>query len=140
MVSALVVQVQHLHLHARVEHRRLDVDDADGLGPENTTIEDPLPGIYRVFVGQSQATDKGPIANTLKIYIDGVLRFDHQRTMLEHNSVWAAADIIWAESYVEVVPFLGEAETGEIGQVGYLNPKACETPTGWVFPGEEQVE
>ena len=113
--------------------------------PENITIEDPMPGVYRVFVGQSQTTGKGPIANTLKIYIDGVLRFDHQRTMLEPGSVWAAADINWVDessnaSYVEVVPFLGETETGEIGRLGQVNPKECDTPTGWVFPDEEQME
>ena len=29
---------------------RLDIDDTNGMGPENVNIDDPKPGIYRVYV------------------------------------------------------------------------------------------
>lgn len=57
----------------------LDIDDLNGFGPENITIESPADGRYTVGVGiygDDEATDV-----TVKIFIGGQLEFNQTRNM-----------------------------------------------------------
>ncbi|MFK7990432.1 MAG: PKD domain-containing protein [Sandaracinaceae bacterium] len=79
---------------------RLDIDDTDGMGPENINIEQPEPGTYRVAVHNFGGA--GPNAVRVNIYCGGSTTEPRQRfgpAILRgfddsgSNSWWRVADI-----------------------------------------------
>ena len=76
----------------------LDIDDQNGLGPENINVDEPAPGKYRVYVYYYGLTDPTsyPTDVTVRLYIDGILR-QQSRANLERNDLWAVMEIDWKE-------------------------------------------
>ncbi len=61
---------------------RLDVDDTDGYGPENITIDAlPGPGSYSIFVHYYSANDNGPTTVTASVFKDGLSIFSESKTL-----------------------------------------------------------
>ena len=113
---------------------RLDRDDTNGLGPENINIDQPNAGTYRVFAHYYPWSSAGdPVVNTVRIYLQGMLRFSASRTMTDEEQVWAVADIIWSVSDGEVVAYPSDAPN-QVGALAYRDSAACYTSEGWVFP------
>ena len=122
---------------------RLDIDDTNGLGPENINIDRPRPGTYRVFVHYYPQTSAPaePTANVIRIYVNGLLRFSEQRVISAYEEVWAAAEVTWFEDGSEygdavVQAFPNPAGTGVVGSIASRDLSQCGSPTGWIFPGE----
>ena len=85
---------------------RLDIDDTNGLGPENINIDAPKPGRYRVYVHYYGVVnlDSTPTRATLRIFLDGLLRGDFRR-QLQRNQLWRIAEIEWlADGTATVLP------------------------------------
>jgi hypothetical protein len=112
---------------------RLDIDDTNGLGPENINIDSPEPGVYRVYVHYFEDwTGAGiaPTRNTVRIYLNGLQVSEYRRTLSAKKAIWAVADIVWlADGTSFVTPFPSDV-SGQIGAVSSLD--SCESP-GWVF-------
>ena len=75
----------------------LDVDDTDGYGPENTTIDtNPASGTYTVgvhyfcshSVGMSPAPGDGPTNATVRIFCDGTLEATYTGVSLSETDDW----------------------------------------------------
>ncbi len=113
----------------------LDRDDTQGLGPENIQIEDPLPGVYRVYVhyyGGFNAAGQSGTLNTVRIWLNSVMVADWSRTLSVADDVWAVADITWyANGTGSVTPYPSDA-SGQIGAIEYM--PSCSPPEGWTFP------
>jgi hypothetical protein len=85
---------------------RLDIDDTNGLGPENAVIDAPEPGRYRVYVHYYTVVDRAtdPTYVTVRIYVDAILRAEFRR-VLHPDDLWRIAEIQWyADNSSEVVP------------------------------------
>jgi hypothetical protein len=101
----------------------LDIDDTNGLGPENINVDEPLPASYHVYVhyyaiGSGQPSIR--TQSTVRIYGDGVLRAEYRRG-LEKNDLWAVGKIVWDdEGNVTVIPALSD-DTNVVGAVQNLN-------------------
>lgn len=120
---------------------RLDRDDTNGLGPENINIDEPNPGTYRLFVHFWPGWSDGGSAtvDTLRIYLNGVLRFDQHRTLTAAEQVWAVADILWIDDGSELgtgtVSVYPSPEPGQVGALASgLSSSLCSSDTGWTFP------
>ncbi len=113
---------------------RLDIDDTEGLGPENINIDRPAAAVYRIYVhyyGLLDPTDVPTVA-TVRIYLDGVPRAELRRT-LGRNDLWRVAEIEWMSDATSVVrPATSDAqgEVGAVKQFDYQN-----YPTGYAFGG-----
>jgi hypothetical protein len=100
----------------------LDIDDTDGLGPENINITNPKPGTYRIYVHYYSGTN--PTRNTVKLWLDDILVAEYRRRMNVYE-VWAAADITWFENNTgQVTPYPSDA-TGEVGAIGAEELVGC---------------
>lgn len=67
---------------------RLDVDDTNGYGPENITIDSlPGPGAYSIFVDYYSDHGNGPTTVNATIYENGVPVFSNSKTM-QDNETW----------------------------------------------------
>lgn len=120
---------------------RLDRDDTNGLGPENINIDEPTPGTYRIFVHYwpSWGNSGTATVNTVRIYLNGVLRFDQHRTLSSGGQVWALADILWMDDNTPLgngtVSVYPSPEAGQVGAVASgLTAAQCGVATGWTFP------
>lgn len=83
----------------------LDIDDVNGWGPENISIEDPSSGLYRVVV--RFYSDHNRVVNdsnqfswinaTINIYLNGEKVFSDgiSHLLKEPGSYWKVADIAW---------------------------------------------
>ena len=110
---------------------RLDRDDTNGLGPENINIDSPGEGTYRVMVhywGSGGSSGTAPTVNTIRIYLNGILRFDQQRTLRAKNDLWTVADVFWATDgtdtgtgTVSVYPSSDPLQVGEVRQLTTSN-------------------
>ncbi len=89
----------------------LDLDDVDGAGPENITLNDPedtaaLGHPYRVGVDyyRSQHNDSfqdyGPSFVTVKVYLGGQLAWqnDEPKQLTNTHDFWEVAQIIWTNN------------------------------------------
>ncbi len=127
---------------------RLDIDDTNGMGPENVNIDDPRPGTYRVYVhyfAVSGASSAGAAAdavatpastletrNTVRIHINGLQVAEYRRTLSNVKDMWAVADIVWKENgTAEVIPLGGNSGS----DYGFICPDfscsaltTCEAP------------
>lgn len=102
---------------------RLDLDDTSGLGPENTNIDQPAPGRYRIYVHYYALVNPEVAAtsDTVRIFIDGEMRGEYRRR-LNRNELWRVADIVWnadGSTQIELLP----SDGGGIGSVRTMN--AC---------------
>ncbi len=85
---------------------QLDIDDADGLGPENINLDDPeetapLGAPYGVGVHQFRATlgpDEAipaPSTATIRIYFAGEVVHEASRLLPATDNFWEAANVHW---------------------------------------------
>ncbi len=114
---------------------RLDVDDTNGLGPENISLDAPLAGRYRIYVHYYSLVSPDvvePTTATIRIYIDGVLRNQYHR-FIEPSDLWRVAQVEWtAESDALITEATSDAQ-GEVGAV--KNVTTMPYPTGYYFGG-----
>jgi len=82
---------------------RLDIDDLDGLGPENVNLDAPFNQNPYVIAVHYWCDKPGPMYNgnargtttaTLRVYIDGILRRTWSR-LLSPRERWYVGDIGW---------------------------------------------
>jgi hypothetical protein len=73
----------------------LDIDDSDGAGPENINHDNPSPNEdFSVGVHYYDDRDLGESYATVRIYINGLLRFEKSNRYLEReDTFWYVADI-----------------------------------------------
>ncbi len=95
---------------------RLDVDDDEGYGPENTNIEAPLPGsrwqVLAHYWNKQTDGDAFTIA-TLRIYAYGQLVGEFTHSFEDDEILWRAVEVQWSD----VVP----TEQQPIGGMPTLN-------------------
>ncbi|MDY0270848.1 hypothetical protein [Trichloromonas sp.] len=73
---------------------RLDVDDTNGFGPENITIESlPGPGTYKIWVRYYSDHGKGGTNVNAAVYENGVSIFSSSNYM-EHHNEWTLWEFI----------------------------------------------
>lgn len=118
---------------------RLDRDDTNGLGPENINIDEPSPGNYRVYAHYWGGGYNGAPAtvNTVRIYLNGLLRFDQHRTLTAVSQIWGIGTINWVDDDTDLGTGSVEVFQGEPGQVGAvstLTTMNCSGSSGWAFP------
>jgi hypothetical protein len=101
---------------------RLDIDDTNGLGPENTNIDDPEPGTYRIAVHYWRGT--APTRNTVRVYLNGLQVAEYRRTLNEEDK-WLIADIKWGESGTGVLTPYASDVTGQVGTVSTFPTSSC---------------
>ena len=75
---------------------RLDIDDTNGLGPENTNIDEPSPGKFRIYVHYYTLIDRStdPTQAIIRIYIDGQAAAEYRR-VLRPDDLWRVAEVEW---------------------------------------------
>lgn len=80
----------------------LDIDDTNGAGPENINHDDPESGkTYAVGVYYYQDAGLGASYATLKIYIEGALKFEiRDKYMPQEDTFWDVAAIAWPSKQV----------------------------------------
>jgi hypothetical protein len=91
---------------------RLDLDDVEGLGPENINILRPSVGTYRLGVHYYDDDDFGPSTVTVKIFCGGEIAQVFAPTILEVHGqnggetteFWEVADIVWEGETCNVQP------------------------------------
>jgi len=103
---------------------RLDIDDTNGLGPENINIDEPRAGRYRVFVHYYGLENPADVRTqvTIRLYIDGELRNEYKRALYK-NDLWAVAELTWnadGSSDVRAATSDGENVIGSVQQLIYL--------------------
>jgi hypothetical protein len=101
---------------------RLDIDDTNGLGPENTNIDDPEPGTYRVAIHYWRGT--AATRNTVRIFLNGLQVAEYRRT-LNNAHKWLVADIKWNENGTGVlIPYPPDVD-GQVGAVSSFPTSSC---------------
>lgn len=74
----------------------LDIDDTDGVGPENINLDNPqFNHTYNVGVHYYEARSLGVSYATVRIYLGGQLTHEVQGQQLFHHQFWHVADIEW---------------------------------------------
>jgi hypothetical protein len=107
---------------------RLDIDDTNGLGPENINIDDPQPSTYRIVVHYwADYADSSPTRNTVRVFLNGLQVAEYRRT-LSDQTMWLVGDIAWnANGTGTVTPYPSDAA----GQVGTVLPFPNEDCSAW---------
>lgn len=100
---------------------RLDIDDTNGLGPENTNIDNPQPGTYRIYVHYWGGSGSRATRDTIRIWLNGLLEAEYRRTLSSVNAVWAVADITWQANGVGIATPYPRDNPNEIGAVRTMN-------------------
>jgi hypothetical protein len=112
---------------------RLDIDNTVGLGPENTNIDRPAVGLYRVYVHYYGLVDPEDDLTeaTVRLFIDGFPRAEFRRG-LSRNNLWRIAEIEWmADDSAVIRPATSDGDgEGFVKQFDYQN-----YPTGYPFGG-----
>jgi hypothetical protein len=72
---------------------RLDIDDTNGLGPENINLSNAEPILYEVGAHYYSDNGDGPSFVTVRIYIDGRLAFEHLDRSVRDRQFWQVAVI-----------------------------------------------
>jgi hypothetical protein len=99
----------------------LDVDDTNGLGPENINIEEPRAGTYRVYVHYYSYGYDTDTRNTVRIWLNGIQVAEYSRTLNNSRDLWAVADITWLEDGTgSVTPYTADAP-GSVGAVASMS-------------------
>ncbi len=83
----------------------LDIDDTDGAGPENVNHNNPQSGLsYAIGVYYYNDFGFGPSYATLRIYIEGVQKYEYRDQYLAGKGVfWYAATISWPSKNIFAV-------------------------------------
>jgi len=90
----------------------LDIDDTNGAGPENITIDTPEitnNGYYRVGVHYYSSGDSffgedyGPSDSTIRIYLQGVIAGEWTQTLNRTGNFWDVAGIEWGANSSRVI-------------------------------------
>ena len=71
----------------------LDLDDVDGLGPENINLSRPKPGIYQVYVHDYQHNDAGLTTPVIEIISYGEVLAVLELEDIRDNEAWLVAEI-----------------------------------------------
>lgn len=113
---------------------RLDIDDTNGLGPENINIDAPRPGEYRIYVHYYGLVEPigGNTTATVRVYLDGILRAEMRR-FLTRNDLWKVARITWNADDTATVTQATPDEPGKSGAVKSL--QFAPYPGGHSFGG-----
>jgi hypothetical protein len=101
----------------------LDIDDTDGLGPENINIDNPSAGTFRVYVHNWRQGTGTSTRNTVRIYLDGAPAAEYRRTLSQYD-LWAVADIVWDASGGNVVVVPSDV-SGQVGRITNLPTSSC---------------
>jgi len=117
----------------------LDIDDTNGIGPENINIDEPEAATYRVYVhyfsdwGSYSGTT--PTTNTVRIYLNGLLVGEYTRVLPNKDAVWAVADIVWDENGLGTQSPYPSDSAGQAGTIHTMPAgSSCFGGTGWDFP------
>ncbi len=81
----------------------LDLDDADGAGPENINLTIPENVTYRVGVHYWNDNGFGPSYATVRVYIYSQLVFEVADVELSDLDMWEVATVEWPSAKVHVV-------------------------------------
>jgi len=75
---------------------QLDLDDINGVGPENINIAEPVSGNYRVVVHDYPGSEMfGANEVTVRIYVAGEVAYEQTKTIEGEDSYTPFADIVW---------------------------------------------
>ncbi len=101
---------------------RLDIDDINGLGPENTNIDVPKPGTYRIVVHYWRGTAR--TRNTVRVFLNGMQVAEYRRE-LTLEQAWRVADIEWGvEGGGSIIPYPSDPPS-EVGDVSSFSTDSC---------------
>ena len=80
------------------DNPRLDIDNIYSAVPENTNIETPKDGTYRVMVHYYGSSSVPTVDATVNIYLSGatIPTMSFSEPMTAIDQVWTVADIVWA--------------------------------------------
>lgn len=79
-----------------VDDPAIDIDDVDGYGPENVSLNEPQENHrYRVLVHYFDDRGVGASTVTVRIYLSGLLRYEGIRPLDRTGSGWEVATIDW---------------------------------------------
>jgi hypothetical protein len=78
----------------------LDLDDVDGWGPENLSLEAPAEPGFHVGVHYWDDLGFGPSEATVRVYVYGVLIYQSQPVTLVKGDLWWACDLKWPSGLV----------------------------------------
>ena len=101
---------------------RLDIDDTNGLGPENTNIDDPEPGTYRIAVHYWRGS--APTRNTVRVFLNGLQVAEYRRTLNDQQK-WLVADIKWGEGGTGTLTPYPSDVNGQIGTLSDFPTSSC---------------
>jgi len=93
----------------------LDIDDTDGAGPENINLNHPENNrVYRVGVHYFNDHGYGPSFVTVRIFIQGVLRFElANKRMAGTDQFWDVATIAWPTGHITPIDDVLDAPPNE---------------------------
>lgn len=79
-----------------VDDPAIDIDDVDGYGPENVSLNEPQQDHrYRVLAHYFDDRGAGSSTATVRIYLSGMLRYEGIRALERTGSGWDVAVIDW---------------------------------------------
>ena len=79
-----------------VDDPSIDIDDVDGFGPENVSLNEPQEGYrYKVLAHYYDDRGLGSTTATVRIYLSGELRYEGIRPLERTGSGWEVATIDW---------------------------------------------
>ena len=84
------------------DNPNIDRDDTDGYGPEDTSLEVPLDGhVYHVYAHYYADNGVGSTNATVRIYLNGQLKFEGIQALAGTGDGWDVATITWPEGLVK---------------------------------------
>jgi hypothetical protein len=78
----------------------LELQDVDGAGPENASINGPQVADYRIGVEYFDDHGYGPSNVTIRVYVFGSIVFERSRNLPTSKFFWEVADIDWPSGLV----------------------------------------
>lgn len=82
----------------------IDIDDVDGHGPENANLNQPLDGKrYHVFAHYYDDYGVGATTATVRIFLNGELKYEGIKTLDGTGAAWDVATIDWPEGAISDV-------------------------------------
>ncbi len=79
----------------------IDIDDVDGYGPENANLNQPLHGKrYHVYAHYYDDFGAGASTATVRIYLNGELKYEGIKVLDGKDATWDVATIDWPEGKI----------------------------------------